>query len=220
MAMDSQELKQALGAGLLSFPVTPFTKDGEFNEKPYLDHVGWLSGFDASVLFAAGGTGEFFSIGNDEYDAVIRTAVDNSAPEVPVLAGVGYGTRMAVDLAKRHGTRLHVLHLTTARELALFEDKPLAHKRITAEVCLHHLLFDDRDYAALGNQIKCNPAIKTQADRDALRQALASHRLDVIGSDHAPHTWAEKQRAYQQAPLAIGQRRQWVALCAVNPCCT
>ena len=110
---------------------------------------------------------------------------------------------MAVDLARRHGTRLHVLHLTTARELALFEDRPLAHKRITAEVCLHHLLFDDRDYAILGNQIKCNPAIKTQADRDALRQALLTNRLDVIGSDHAPHTWAEKQRPYHQAPSGL-----------------
>ncbi|UWF49335.1 dihydroorotase [Pseudomonas sp. N3-W] len=110
---------------------------------------------------------------------------------------------MAVDLAKRHGTRLHVLHLTTARELALFEDTPLAHKRITAEVCLHHLFFDDRDYPTLGNLIKCNPAIKSQADRDALRQALLSNRLDVIGSDHAPHTWAEKQRAYTQAPAGL-----------------
>ncbi|MDR6914626.1 dihydroorotase [Pseudomonas sp. 3296] len=110
---------------------------------------------------------------------------------------------MAVDLAKRHGTRLHVLHLTTARELALFEDKPLAHKCITAEVCLHHLLFDDRDYSSLGNLIKCNPAIKSQADRDALRQALHSHRLDVIGSDHAPHTWAEKQQPYHQAPSGL-----------------
>jgi dihydroorotase len=110
---------------------------------------------------------------------------------------------LAVELAKRHGTRLHVLHLTTARELALFEDKPLAQKRITAEVCLHHLLFDDRDYPALGNLIKCNPAIKTQADRDALRQALLSNRLDVIGSDHAPHTWAEKQRPYTEAPAGL-----------------
>lgn len=96
---------------------------------------------------------------------------------------------MAVDLARRHGTRLHVLHLTTERELALFEDQPLAQKRITAEVCLHHLLFDDRDYPRLGNLIKCNPAIKSTSDRDALRQALLSNRLDVIGSDHAPHTW-------------------------------
>jgi dihydroorotase len=110
---------------------------------------------------------------------------------------------LAVELATRHGTRLHVLHLTTARELALFEDKPLAQKRITAEVCLHHLLFDDRDYPALGNLIKCNPAIKTQADRDALRQALLSNRLDVIGSDHAPHTWAEKLRPYTEAPAGL-----------------
>ncbi|MBF6035861.1 dihydroorotase [Pseudomonas sp. P155] len=110
---------------------------------------------------------------------------------------------LAVQLAKRHGTRLHVLHLTTARELALFEDKPLAQKHITAEVCLHHLLFDDRDYPHLGNLIKCNPAIKTQSDRDALRAALNSNRLDVIGSDHAPHTWAEKQRPYAQAPAGL-----------------
>ncbi|MFJ2320619.1 dihydroorotase [Pseudomonas sp. NPDC087817] len=110
---------------------------------------------------------------------------------------------LAVDLAKRHGTRLHVLHLSTARELELFEDKPLAQKRITAEVCLHHLLFDDRDYPNLGNLIKCNPAIKSQADRDALRQALLSNRLDVIGSDHAPHTWAEKQRPYAEAPSGL-----------------
>jgi dihydroorotase (multifunctional complex type) len=110
---------------------------------------------------------------------------------------------LAVELAKRHGTRLHVLHLTTARELALFEDKPLAQKRITAEVCLHHLLFDDRDYSKLGNLIKCNPAIKTQNDRDALRDAVNSNRLDVIGSDHAPHTWEEKQLPYTQAPSGL-----------------
>ena len=110
---------------------------------------------------------------------------------------------LAVDLAKRFGTRLHVLHLTTARELALFDDRPLAQKHISAEVCLHHLLFDDRDYPRLGNLIKCNPAIKTQADRDALRRALLSHRLDVIGSDHAPHTWAQKQLPYPQAPAGL-----------------
>jgi dihydroorotase len=110
---------------------------------------------------------------------------------------------LAVELAKNHGTRLHVLHLTTARELALFEDKPLAQKRITAEACLHHLLFDDRDYSKLGNLIKCNPAIKTQSDRDTLREALNSNRLDVIGSDHAPHTWEEKQQPYAQAPSGL-----------------
>ncbi|NWD76839.1 dihydroorotase [Pseudomonas gingeri] len=110
---------------------------------------------------------------------------------------------LAVELAKRHGTRLHVLHLTTERELALFENKPLSEKRISAEVCLHHLLFDDRDYPRLGNLIKCNPAIKHQSDRDALREALLSNRLDVIGSDHAPHTWEEKQRPYSEAPSGL-----------------
>lgn len=110
---------------------------------------------------------------------------------------------MAVALAKKHGTRLHVLHLTSARELALFEDKPLAEKTITAEVCLHHLLFDERDYARLGHLIKCNPSIKTQADRDALRAAVSSNRLDVIGSDHAPHSWDEKHQAYREAPSGL-----------------
>ncbi|MFS1290386.1 dihydroorotase [Pseudomonas piscis] len=110
---------------------------------------------------------------------------------------------MAVALARRHGTRLHVLHLTSARELALFEDRPLAQKSITAEVCVHHLLFDDRDYSRLGHLIKCNPAIKSQADRDALRQALNSQRLDVIGTDHAPHTWAQKQLPYTRAPAGL-----------------
>ncbi|HCN44675.1 MAG TPA: dihydroorotase [Pseudomonas sp.] len=110
---------------------------------------------------------------------------------------------LAVELARTFGTRLHVLHLTTARELSLFEPGPLTGKRITAEVCAHHLLFDDRDYATLGNLIKCNPAIKTRADRDALRQALLCDRLDVIGTDHAPHTLEEKSRPYAQAPSGL-----------------
>lgn len=110
---------------------------------------------------------------------------------------------LAVDLARKHGTRLHVLHISTACELALFEDKPPAEKRITAEVCVHHLLFDDHDYARLGSHLKCNPAVKTQADRDALRAALSSNRLDVIGTDHAPHTWEEKARPYFSAPSGL-----------------
>jgi dihydroorotase len=112
-------------------------------------------------------------------------------------------SKMAVELARRFDTRLHVLHLTTARELALFEDKPLANKHITAEVCAHHLLFDDRDYETLGNLIKCNPAIKSTADRDALRQALLGNRIDVIGTDHAPHTLEEKRRPYATAPSGL-----------------
>ncbi len=110
---------------------------------------------------------------------------------------------LAVALARRFGTRLHVLHLTSARELALFEPGPVAIKRITAEVCLHHLLFDDSDYASLGHLIKCNPAIKTTTDRQALLRALAEDRIDVIGTDHAPHTLDEKHRPYAQAPSGL-----------------
>ncbi|RKZ14634.1 dihydroorotase [bacterium] len=110
---------------------------------------------------------------------------------------------LAVELAREHGTRLHVLHLTTARELELFTPGPVTGKRITAEVCLHHLWFSDRDYARLGSLIKCNPAIKSSTDRDALRAALADDRLDVIATDHAPHTLDEKGRTYLRTPSGL-----------------
>jgi dihydroorotase len=110
---------------------------------------------------------------------------------------------MAVGLAKKHGARLHVLHLTTARELALFERGPIEGKRITAEVCAHHLWFDESSYATLGTKIKCNPAIKTAADRDALRAAVVEDRIDVIATDHAPHTLEEKSRGYFDAPSGL-----------------
>lgn len=110
----------------------------------------------------------------------------------------------AVDLARRHGTRLHVLHLTTARELALFEPGPVAGKQISVEACVHHLYFSEADYARRGSFIKCNPAIKRIEDRDALRAALAEDRLDVIATDHAPHTLEEKQAAsYFDAPAGL-----------------
>lgn len=99
--MTFDEIKTKIGSGLLSFPVTDFGADGEFDAAGYARRLQWLSSFGAAGLFAAGGTGEFFSIGYDEYDTVIRTAVENSEADVPVLAGVGYGTRMAVDLARR-----------------------------------------------------------------------------------------------------------------------
>lgn len=99
--MDYTSLKSAVGSKLLSFPVTDFGADGNFDAKSYADRLQWLSSYDVGALFAAGGTGEFFSIGMDEYDQVIRTAVENSTPAVPVIAGVGYGTRLAVDLARR-----------------------------------------------------------------------------------------------------------------------
>lgn len=109
----------------------------------------------------------------------------------------------AVELARRHGTRLHVLHLTTAREMELFSAGPIADKRITAEVCVHHLWYDEADYERLGTRIKCNPAIKTRADRDALRRAVASDVIDIIATDHAPHTLEEKARGYFEAPSGL-----------------
>jgi dihydroorotase len=110
---------------------------------------------------------------------------------------------LAVGLAKKHSARLHILHLTTARELELFERGPIAGKRITAEVCAHHLWFEQSSYATLGTKIKCNPAIKTAADRDALRAAVVDDRIDVIATDHAPHTLAEKARPYFEAPSGL-----------------
>lgn len=99
----------------------------------------------------------------------------------------------AVELATRYNARLHLLHLSTARELTLLQDRPVSEKRITGEVCVHHLWFDDNDYATYGNRIKWNPAIKTCADRRALLAATASNRLDVVATDHAPHLLSEKQ---------------------------
>ena len=110
---------------------------------------------------------------------------------------------LAVELARRHGSRLHVLHLTTARELALFTPGPLAGKRITAEVCVHHLFFNDTWYAPLGAYVKCNPAIKTRADQAALAQAVRDDRIDIIATDHAPHTKAEKAGNYTNAPAGL-----------------
>lgn len=112
-------------------------------------------------------------------------------------------TELAIGLARRHGTRLHVLHLTTAREMALFEPGPMAGKQITAEVCVHHLYFDERSYADRGPQIKCNPAVKTGADRQALLAAVAEGRIDIIATDHAPHTLAEKAQGYWKAPSGL-----------------
>jgi len=109
----------------------------------------------------------------------------------------------AVSLAKKHGTKLNVLHITTEKELSLFEFGPVQNKQITAEACVHHLWFSDQDYAERGNLIKCNPAIKTQKDRDALRQALLSNTIDIIATDHAPHTLTEKHQAYMSAPAGL-----------------
>lgn len=107
----------------------------------------------------------------------------------------------AIALAKKTGARLHVFHLSTAKEMDLFRnDIPLAEKKITAEVCLHHMWFSDADYATKGNFIKWNPAVKTATDRDALWQAVLDDRIDVFATDHAPHTLEEKSQPYLQAP--------------------
>lgn len=102
-------------------------------------------------------------------------------------------TRQAVRLAQETGARLHIAHLSTARELKLFSAVPIDEKQITAEVCVPHLYFTDEDYDTLGTRIKCNPAIKTKADRQALREALVDGQIDVVGTDHAPHLMIEKE---------------------------
>lgn len=110
----------------------------------------------------------------------------------------------AIQLAKKYGTRLHILHISTEKELQLFTNLlPLRDKRITAEVCVHHLHFTADDYARLGNKIKCNPAIKAPHNREALWQALLDDRLDVIATDHAPHTLAEKEEPYPKAHAGL-----------------
>ena len=106
----------------------------------------------------------------------------------------------AIQLAKKFDARLHILHISTAKELQLFSNmRPLTEKRITAEVCIHHLHFTADDYATLGNLIKCNPAIKAPENREALWEGLLNDQLDVIATDHAPHTWEEKQADYIHA---------------------
>ena len=110
----------------------------------------------------------------------------------------------AIQFAKKFDARLHILHISTAEELQLFSNlRTLADKRITAEVCVHHLHFTSNDYARLGNLIKCNPAIKAPENKNALWEGLLNDQLDVIATDHAPHTWAEKQEAYAQAHAGL-----------------
>lgn len=109
-------------------------------------------------------------------------------------------TYRAMEIATKYNTRLHVLHLSTARELELFASRPLTEKRITNEVCVHHLWFSNEDYSRKGNFIKWNPSIKTAADRAALREGLSNGRVDIVATDHAPHTLDEKLKPYITAP--------------------
>jgi dihydroorotase len=107
----------------------------------------------------------------------------------------------AVELAKKHGTKLHILHISTAKEISLFDNSiPLDKKKITAEACIHHLWFNDKDYERLGTKIKWNPAIKTETDQQAILKAVLDNHIDVIATDHAPHTLEEKNNSYFKAP--------------------
>ncbi len=127
----------------------------------------------------------------------------------------------AIQLAQKHGTRLHVLHISTSNETALFNNNiPIKEKKITSEACVHHMYFSDHDYAELENKIKCNPAIKTIHDRTAIRNAVSSGYIDVIATDHAPHTIEEKNKKYSDAPagLPLIQHSLQIALTIADEC--
>ncbi len=122
-------------------------------------------------------------------------------PKIRSAEACYLSSSMAVDLAKKHDTRLHILHISTERETHLFDNSiPLKDKKITAEACVHHLWFSDEDYESKGNLIKWNPAVKTAADRDAILKAVLDNHIDIIATDHAPHTIEEKARPYLEAP--------------------
>ncbi|BCN94163.1 dihydroorotase [Thiomicrorhabdus immobilis] len=145
----------------------------------------------------------------DKYREKYGEDVPMSAhPEIRCREACYKSSSFAVELAKETGADLHVLHLTTAEEMALFEPGPVEGKKITAEACVHHLWFTEEDYATRGSYIKCNPAIKKQSDRDAIRQAVREGRIDIIATDHAPHTDEEKQNSYFMAPAGLPQVQQ------------
>lgn len=150
-----------------------------------------------------------------EEEAIIRANLERLKKEKPVLEPSDHpvirneeacfeSSFKAIQLAKKHNTRLHILHISTERELQLFSNMlPIEDKRITTEVCVHHLHFTSNDYAALGNKIKCNPAIKASHNRESLWNALLDDRLDIIATDHAPHTWQEKDEPYEKAHAGL-----------------
>lgn len=122
-------------------------------------------------------------------------------PKIRSAEACYLSSSMAVELAKQHGVRLHILHISTAKETELFDNTiPLRDKKITAEACVHHLWFSDEDYTTKGNLIKWNPAVKTVHDRDGILKAVLDGRIDVIATDHAPHTIEEKAQSYLKAP--------------------
>ena len=171
------------------------------DDEPTLDRI-----FAASPILIAAHCEHTPTILANQAAAVARYGDEIPFTEHPHIRSADACYRsssLAVELAKRHDARLHVLHITTARELALFEAGPVTGKRITAEACVHHLFFNDTAYPSKGAHIKCNPAIKSSADQHALWAAVNDGRIDVIATDHAPHTAAEKARPYAQAPAGL-----------------
>jgi dihydroorotase len=174
----------------------PVVLDGIFREAPtpIITHCEDTPTIDAAVAAARARLGD---------DIPVSMHPDLRSREACIKS-----TRLALELARRHGTQLHVLHISTADELELFEAGPLlrrdgSRKRITAETCVHFLRFAREDYATRGNFIKCNPAIKDASDRAAILRALVDDRIDVLATDHAPHTLAEKEQPYLQAPSGL-----------------
>ena len=124
-------------------------------------------------------------------------------PRIRDAASCLKSSQLAYDLATKHGSNLHILHLTTADEMKLFTEGEITGKKITAEVCVHHLFFSEADYETRGNFIKCNPSVKSEQDRLALIDAVQKNKIDIIATDHAPHTLEEKQQPYLQAPSGL-----------------
>jgi len=124
-------------------------------------------------------------------------------PRIRDAASCLKSSQLAYDLATKHGSNLHILHLTTADEMKLFSEGEITDKKITAEVCVHHLFFSEADYETRGNFIKCNPSVKSEQDRLALIDAVQKNKIDIIATDHAPHTLEEKQQPYLQAPSGL-----------------
>ena len=124
-------------------------------------------------------------------------------PRIRDAASCLKSSQLAYDLAAKHGSNLHILHLTTADEMKLFTEGEITDKKITAEVCVHHLFFSEADYETRGNFIKCNPSVKSEQDRLALIDAVQKNKIDIIATDHAPHTLEEKQQPYLQAPSGL-----------------
>ncbi len=147
------------------------------------------------------------SIVKKNYERIKASKPQLTAADHPLIRDVDAcyeSSLMAIQIARQYNTRLHILHITTAKELELFGNMmPLKEKRITSEVCVHHLHFTADDYDQLGYQIKCNPAIKAKENKEALWKALLDDRIDVIATDHAPHTWEEKQGTYEQTHAGL-----------------